>query len=236
MREDVGMITITTGRVSGSAERPDEAVIRVTDTGCGIPVDVLPRIFDPLFTTHPEDEAMGMGLAMVQKAIDIHGGRIDVKSEVGRGSTFIVSLPELAESMRGEAVSSARQNARVSKRWRVMLVDDEPLITEAAGEFLRLAGLEVRVFTASLDALDVLLGEPDAFDIAIVDQTMPHLTGLQFVERIRKFGVMLPVLLCTGRTSEATCEALDRGLVNGVLEKPYAPWEAIEAIEELCGP
>jgi signal transduction histidine kinase len=71
----------------------DNALVSVTDTGCGMTPEVRARIFDAFFTTKPAGEGTGLGLDIVRKIIEKHGGRIDVDSEVGQGSTFTVSLP-----------------------------------------------------------------------------------------------------------------------------------------------
>ena len=71
----------------------DDAVVSIGDTGCGIPEDIRARIFDAFFTTKPAGEGTGLGLDIVRKIIDKHQGRIEVRSEVGVGSTFTVRLP-----------------------------------------------------------------------------------------------------------------------------------------------
>ena len=77
----------------GLRQEAGNALISVGDTGCGIPPELRDRIFDPFFTTKPAGEGTGLGLEIVRKIVEKHGGRIAVDSEVGRGSTFTVSLP-----------------------------------------------------------------------------------------------------------------------------------------------
>ncbi|MGB8635116.1 MAG: ATP-binding protein [Rhodanobacteraceae bacterium] len=87
----------------GLCQEGEYALISVGDTGCGISPDLRERIFDPFFTTKPAGEGTGLGLDIVRKIVENHGGRIEVESEVGRGSTFIVRLPIAAPPNTGES-------------------------------------------------------------------------------------------------------------------------------------
>ena len=148
-------------------------VVEVSDDGAGIPSDVLPHIFEPFFTTKPVGTGTGLGLFVCQGIVTELGGDIAVESEVGKGTTFRVSLP----------VAGSAPGA-MPGRPRLLLVDDEPLLGKALTRFF--AGrYEVVVAVDPREALErIRAGE--RFQFAIVDLQMPEMTGQEFLARVRE--------------------------------------------------
>ncbi|MGH7271912.1 MAG: ATP-binding protein [Polyangiaceae bacterium] len=158
--------------VSTRTDERGYAVVEVSDTGMGIPAENLPRIFDPFFTT--KGDGTGLGLSISHGAITSMGGDIRVKSAVGKGTTFQVTLPPVKpwrvppQVSAGEAAGPARH--------RVLIVDDERLVGEAIARALSEEN-EVEVVTEAKQALlRVSVGE--RYDVLLCDLMMPVMTGM----------------------------------------------------------
>jgi CheY-like chemotaxis protein len=164
-----------------------EAVVSVHDTGVGIPAEMLPRVFD-LFTQveSPLDHArggLGIGLALVQKLVALHGGRVEARSEgPGRGSEFIVRLPVANETAPAAKENSAPP-AVLSAGTRILLVDDNTDAADSLGLLLESSGDEVRVVYDGPAALTAFAEFEPA--VVILDLGMPGMTGYEVARRLR---------------------------------------------------
>jgi len=208
------------------------AVLEVSDTGCGIAPDALPRLFEPFFTTRPEQGGTGLGLATVQGIVAQSGGRIGVVSRLGEGSTFRIHLPRqdgaadpvLIAGRTGAAVpiaSTKPVQAGPPGLARILLVEDEAPLRRLAALVLRRAGHEVIEADCAEAALD-LLAEADAPDILVSDVAMPGMDGLELARQLRGRWPGLPVLLLSGYAASTLGADLEAAAI-GFLGKPYAP-------------
>jgi PAS domain S-box-containing protein len=196
--------------------------LEVSDTGCGIPDDIMERIFEPYFTTKKHGDGTGLGLAIVIGIIKQINGHIIVHSEEGKGSSFHVYFPE-AEKM--ESIDKdARQHVVPvdGKGRRIMVVDDENAITFTMKEFFEDSGYSVEIFNDPEDALAFITKNPDQLDIIITDQSMPKLTGIEFTMEIRKILPDIPMIICSGFMEENKRRLADMLGVNIVLKKPVS--------------
>ncbi|MBE0584398.1 MAG: response regulator, partial [Desulfofustis sp.] len=173
--------------------------LSVTDTGVGIPAEVLPRIFDPYFTTKQKGEGTGLGLAVVHGIISRSGGTIRVFSEPGRGSSFRLYFPAAPSSSNHERQLPTDTMPRGSER--ILFVDDEASLAEVAREMLIRLGYQVDTYTSSVEALAHLRDHPDLYQLLITDQTMPVLSGIDFARQVLAVQPQLPVVLYTGYSS-----------------------------------
>jgi PAS domain S-box-containing protein len=164
-------ITVRTGTDEGG-----HALVEISDTGCGMPPDVLRRIFDPFFTTKPVGIGTGLGLFIAYQTITGMGGEISVKSEEGRGSTFSIRLPAApgeAPAQPAAAVTTTPPAER--RRARILVIDDEPLVGRIFQRALR--GHDVTVATNGRQGLELLLA--GAFDVIFCDVMMADLAGTE---------------------------------------------------------
>jgi PAS domain S-box-containing protein len=195
--------------------------LTVNDSGDGMSQEVLERIFDPFFTTKGPGEGTGMGLAVVYGIVRSCGGSISVHSTPGVGTRFTLLFPR-AEFCRQAQTVTEPMCAMVRGEERILFVDDEASLVHWGEELLVKMGYEVTARTSSIEALKAFSAQPERFDLVITDQTMPNMTGLELVKKIRVIRPNIPILLCTGFSemiSDARCETLG---IQGLLMKPVS--------------
>jgi PAS domain S-box-containing protein len=204
--------------------------LSVSDTGHGIEGQTLGRIFDPFFTTKEMGSGTGLGLSIVQGIVANHGGALRVQSELGRGATFEVYLPETTENPSGPPPN---ETPRQGGGRRVLVVDDEPLVLNFVTAALRRSGYEVAVFGDSREALAAFLAAPERFDAIVTDMTMPKLTGLDLIQQVRAAGSAVPVILMSGfnkALGELRTELLGR---TQLISKPFDAVDLAQALGRL---
>jgi PAS domain S-box-containing protein len=165
-----------------STHQPGWITVAISDSGVGIQPDVLDRIFEPFFTTKPQGEGTGLGLSVCHGIVTQLGGRIEVSSKVGIGTTFRVVLPCLEPQPAAAVTEVVEPGAAVADAaLRVLVVDDEPLI----GESVRRALVDHEVAVAHSGADAILMCERTDFDLVLCDLMMPGLSGIDVFETVR---------------------------------------------------
>lgn len=213
--------------------------ISVSDTGHGISEDVLGRIFDPFFSTKEFGKGSGMGLAMVHGIVHTGGGHLLVESKVGQGTTirllFPVSVQEDSSEQSSAVIPFNRKNASASVGYgnndkRVMIVDDEPAITEYLKDLLGLHGYSADIYTDSQAALESFRNNHHAYQLLLTDQTMPELTGLELAIAVREIQPDFPVILCSGYSEQILDLNEEQLPVDVLLNKPVSVEKLLETI------
>jgi len=207
--------------------------LSVSDTGCGMTPEVMDRIFDPFFTTKHASEGAGMGLAVVHGIVKSHDGAITVTSEPGKGSLFSVFLPQLVGV---KEPKSTGDGLTTPGSERILFVDDEEIQLRSWKPALERLGYAVDVQSDSAKALRAFRAQPRRFDLVIVDQTMPGLTGAKLAAEMLRLRPGLPVILCTGFSGEIDeTLALESG-IRAFLLKPFTIQELGDAIRGALAP
>lgn len=189
----------------------------VIDTGVGMSEEVRRRIFDPFFTTKGR-EGMGVGMSVTELIIQQHGGRIDVDSVEGRGTTMTIVLPSVEPtSTRGDAKPSAPS---------VLLVDDDPTIRAVLARALEQEGFAVTQAESAEAAQEALEAERLP-GVVVTDLQMPGKSGLELADAVKRRLDAIPVILVTGHAS--TLAARPR-TIDALLEKPVAIGDLVEAV------
>lgn len=202
--------------------------ITVSDTGCGIPPNMLERIFDPYFTTREKEQGTGMGLAVVHGIVHNQGGRLKVESEVGVGTSFHLFFPLCMEETTLEQIVDLSELQH--GQGNVLLVDDEAQVVDVSAELLKSLGYKVSGVTSSRKALSMFLSSPDSYDLLITDLTMPELTGIELCAEVKKIRPDLPVILCTGYSEKVTAELLEKLGVSRYCTKPVSMRDFADAV------
>lgn len=171
-------------------------LLKVCDNGCGMERDILDKIFDPYFTTKPKDQGTGMGLAVVHGIVKSHNGLITVYSEPGKGTSFLIYLPQLIDPAAEKAAAGSKKIPLGNER--VLLIDDETMVARMQGRLLESLGYAVTVTTEPHQALEIFTAAPRDFDLIVTDMTMPKMSGAVLAQHLLEIRGDIPIILCTG--------------------------------------
>jgi signal transduction histidine kinase len=200
-------------------EAGDWVHMTVTDTGTGIPSDLLPRIFDPFFTTKASDQGNGLGLFQVFGIVEQHEGHIDVTTEVGVGTTFTIYLRALPVRL---ADASAAETATLSRGRgeTVLVVEDSAAMRIALAKSLEFLNYQVMEAANGQEALVAL--ERDSAQIALVlsDAVMPGMGGIALLRSMRQRGLTTPMVMLTSHSMREEMEGLREQGISDWLSKP----------------
>jgi CheY-like chemotaxis protein len=224
------------GRLWLTAERQGrEAVVRVRDTGVGIPAPMLPHIFE-MFTQvdrslERSQGGLGIGLTLVKRLVEMHGGSVEAKSEgPGQGSEFVVRLPVVGmPAVQSPQPSSGGEQAAVAAKLRILLVDDNVDAAESLGLLLQIRGHEVRTAPDGVAGLEVAASfRPD---VALLDLGMPKLNGYDLARRLRgeAWGKGMVLIALTGWGQEDDRRRTQEAGFDHHLVKPVDP----DALQEF---
>jgi DNA-binding response OmpR family regulator len=219
-----GTLTITTAICSA-----DIVSIAVSDTGSGMPPEVVARAFDPFFTTKPPGKGTGLGLSQVFGAITQCGGEVALKSDVGKGTTVTLRLRRAyAKDFVG---TEADPPAIESGTERLLIVDDDVDVREFVAKFLSDAGYQVSEAMHGEGALQIVADfRPD---MVIIDYAMPGMNGAETVVTLRQLYPELPVLFVSGfADSRVLSSAVGAA---PVLRKPFRPAQLAAAVRSILG-
>ncbi len=234
-----GLVKITTRRVETS--KGQAALLRVEDTGCGIPKDKLAHIFEPFYTTKPFGEGTGLGLNVILSLVRKNGGEIKVESEPGRGTSFEIILPlQIKESVvTGEKdFSPARdkegKESSMSKPL-ILVVEDEPHIREMLAEMLEGQGFQVVSAANGQEALEWLKEHNFSVDLIITDVVMPKMDGVQLFRELQKFAPQIPMIFISGYAEHILEKYGVDETSFKIIKKPFTFSQILGEIRKLLG-
>jgi two-component system NtrC family sensor kinase len=218
-----GRIEIAARNRSGGDEQVE---LTVTDTGAGIPPEILPRIFEPFFTTKDVDKGTGLGLSQVYGFAQQSGGQVTAESRPGR-TTFSLILPRCHEAPEPARVATVALTSAM--RGRALLVEDNGDVAEVGMAHLTELGLDVEVATDARAAVERL--RSGTFDLMVSDVVMPGgVTGLDLARDVRARYPDMRILLATGYSAVAD-EAIAEGFA--LIRKPYDLHALARALEDV---
>lgn len=220
-----GELTLHAQNVSSASGMPGPCVqISVTDTGTGIPEEVLPLIFNPFFSTKPPGEGSGLGLPTVKRIVEAHHGILTVKTEAGKGTTFSVFLP--IATMNGGIV--AQEEAGRGGGKTVVVVDDDSTLREFTRLHLESAGYKVLTASHGVEALSFFAaGGP--IHALVTDNNMPVMGGVALIEKLRADSIDIPVMLLSGYDS-AEAKQIE---VSSLLRKPVSREKLLSELKRI---
>jgi PAS domain S-box-containing protein len=227
-----GILSISTHsdtRAGANAETEDWVVLTVSDDGEGIAPDAIEHIFEPFFTTKEPGKGTGLGLATVHGIVHKAGGRIDVSSELGGGTTFRIYLPATTASTSDETAVPPPSASSAMINRQILVVEDEEPVRNLVGRILNQAGHEVISASTPTEALEALKNRD--VDLVITDVVMPEMSGHALVQELRRRGMTAPVIFMSGYDDEIVA---DRGVLEGnvLIQKPFTAPALLEAVNE----
>lgn len=219
-------------QMKGSSKMQKGALIRliISDTGHGMDKHTIERIFEPFFTKKEVGSGSGLGLSVVHGIVSSYNGTIEVKSEPGEGSTFIIYLPQHSEYLEEEIDSP--QELKKGKG-SILFVDDEKEITFMGKRMLESLGYTVDIKTDSLDALKVFKQDPLKYDLLVTDQAMPKMMGTELIGEVKKIRSDLKAIIITGYQDSIPSSAMEQYGIDNIISKPLILSEFSELIGKV---
>jgi len=206
--------------------------LEVRDSGCGMDAATREHIFEPFFTTKPAGRGTGLGLSTVYEIVRQSGGRIEVESELGRGTVFRLTFPRVFDQEE-RAVPSPSAAADAAEKPTVLVVEDEPMVRSLIEEVLELQGVDVLTASNGEHGLRICQDESIRIDLLVTDVVMPQMTGRDLARRATAIRPDLKVLFVSGYTPDALLRyGVDRDEVD-FLQKPFSPMQMTDRVSRL---
>ena len=196
--------------------------LSISDTGEGMPADVAERAFEPFFTTKEVGKGTGLGLSQIHGFAAQAGGRAEIRSKQGEGTTIRMVLPRTEKALAGSVPTAAM--SMLPKGLRVLLVEDNPQVREFAEGLLEDLGCNVVSTESAEEALHELA--EDGIDLVLSDVVMPGMSGVELAQKVQETYPTVPILLATGYSDEI----VSRGSEFSVLLKPFGAADLSKAM------
>ena len=207
-------------------------VVRVTDSGTGIPPEIIDRIYDPFFTTKGPEKGTGMGLSTVLGIVRSHGGFIRVESKLGLGATFSVYLP-LAQGKTGDTETIRKPSDFRGNGELIMLVDDDAAVRNSVAMLLERLNFRVLPSGSGHEALVSFAQRRQEISAVLCDLQMPHMDGVVLIQALRRMSQQARIIVISGNPGERNLTDLKNLGVASVLIKPFAANQLVETMRHL---
>jgi len=231
-------ITIKTSLVAVSNQKNlldgRYALIQVSDNGVGISREHLNRIFEPFFTTKGQGRGTGQGLAIVQEIIKDYNGRIEVESEVGRGSTFTILLPVFEKESPRVIVADERKPA-AALDGMVLLIDDEEVVREIGSDMLKTMGVKCLTAGNGTEGIDMFKKNSAEIKLVILDVEMPGISGDKVFQILRGITPGVKILIASGYGKEYLETTIFKSKISHFLPKPFKIEQLSHKVNQLLG-
>ena len=207
-------------------------VFEVSDSGQGMPPEVVERIFEPFFTTKPPGQGTGLGLSTVIGIVEEHGGFVLVDTQVGRGTTFSAFLRAEPASHETPGEASPREDSPRHEEG-ILVVDDEASIVSVAHQFLTQQGFKVRTARNASEGLACFKAHRPEIQLVITDVMMPFGDGRQLIQSLRELDPHLPILVMSGMLTPSLQTEIQAQEACSFLVKPFTADALLAKLREL---
>lgn len=234
---DGGLITITTSMIEvrkGTLDIPAYimpgryVLLTISDTGCGIPNEIINRIFDPFFTTKEKGKGTGLGLATVYGIINNHKGYTTVQSEIDKGSTFEVFLP-VSDKAAFKAIKPKLFS--VAGHENILLVDDEEEVLNFIKDILETHGYNVIPASNPLVAVDIFKNFAADIHLVITDIIMPLMEGKELIQNLKTIKPDIKIIAVSGYSDEVITK--DKMMIDEFIGKPFEVYKMLSTVRRL---
>jgi two-component system cell cycle sensor histidine kinase/response regulator CckA len=255
---DGGKLTVKTANVATAEVAPlaykgmppsDYVRIDITDTGTGIPADIVDKIFEPFFSTKEVGKGTGLGLSTVYGIVKQTGGFVYVDSEPGKGTSFRIFLPrhrpeqEVAaepQAANGAAKEAAagppKPRADLTGQGTILLVEDEEGLRSLNARGLRSRGYSVIEASNGIEAMEALDEKNGAVDLVVSDVVMPEMDGPTLLKEMRRRNPNLKIIFVSGYAEDAFEKSLPEKEQFAFLPKPFTLAQLVAAVKETMTP
>jgi CheY-like chemotaxis protein len=232
---DGGLITIKTNIIEIGKDKSDTpayieqgkyVVLTVSDTGCGIPKNIINRIFDPFFTTKEKGKGTGLGLATVYGIVKDHNGYISVQSEIDKGTTFDIFLP-VSEKIIHRITKP--QLFSIEGHENILVVDDDKEVLNYIKDILETHGYTVTPANNSLTAIDIFKNLSGKIPLVITDVLMPLMEGRELITQLKEIKPDIKIIVVSGYSNEK----ITKDMVDVFIRKPFESIELLSAVRRL---
>ncbi len=243
---DGGILKIsTTGVVLNSEEckrvhpeaKPGKYVLlRISDTGKGMDESIIEHIFEPFFTTKEVGKGSGLGLSVVYGIVNNHGGFINCRSQVGKGTVFDIYFPALENAFVEEGHRAFLRDNMVSTKkghGTILIVDDEEAIRTVGREVLKKVGYEVLVARNGKEAIDIFTKKKEKIDLVVLDLNMPGMGGLACFRKLLNIKPDIKVIIMSGYIDRGTIKESMKLGAMAYLDKPFSMHDLLKVIWEV---
>jgi PAS domain S-box-containing protein len=212
----------------------DYVRVSVTDTGIGMPPEVLARAGEPFFTTKEAGKGSGLGLAQVYGLLSQSGGGTQITSIVGEGTTVDLFVPRSRRAPAKTEPKALKRNGRAGDRTRVLVVDDHEDVREVIAAYLDTLGCSVVQAASGRSAVEAIRANRECLDLLITDYAMPGMSGVELAQAARAACPRLPVVIVTGYVDQTEMKVASRDAI--VLMKPFRMHALVAAVEHALQP
>jgi len=204
--------------------------LTVEDTGTGMTEEVKSKAFDPFFTTKPEGKGTGLGLSTVKEIVDQNNGKICLDSQLGQGTSFQIYFPMASQDAEEYSFAKVRESLPGGKE-KILIVEDEISVREFTSRMLKKLGYTVAEAQNGTEAMKVISGQTDDFNLIITDLIMPDMNGLELIRAIENTGKKTKIIYMSGyRPDSFINEILHDGIPY--LQKPFNPLDLAKKVRE----
>ena len=221
---------VEAGTAADSPDPPGWVALEVADSGAGMAPEVVEQIFEPFYTTKERGKGTGLGLATVRGIVDQAGGTIEVRSELGLGTTFTIRLPATRRVQ--AAVIPARLPSGAPRGESVLVVDDDDAVRRAICRILRDEGYSVSEARNGKDAVAEYDQLEEKLDLLLTDVVMPRMSGEELAELLRDRQPNLRVIYTTGYATTTVVERRGKRDHRVVLPKPFREERLLQVVRE----
>jgi two-component system, cell cycle sensor histidine kinase and response regulator CckA len=218
-------------RINLEAHTGTYVSISISDTGMGIPAELIDRIFDPFFTTKPVGKGTGLGLSTVLGIVKNHGGFVKVESQVGRGTRFKVYLPAISDPIGSADLVSTQSPSGTQET--ILIVDDEVAIQEVTSTVLDTFNYKTITTSSGAEAIDIYTQRHQEIQVVLMDVMMPNMDGITAARRLQQINPQVKLIFASGLLpSDRVAQIAELG-VSAFLSKPYTAQELLDKLQEV---
>ncbi len=211
------------------------ALIEISDNGSGISRENQKKIFEPFFTTKGQGRGTGLGLAIVREIIQDYNGRIELDSDIGRGTTFSILLPVFEEAMYKSAPQEEKAPAAAPLEGLVLLIDDEEVVREIGSDMLKSLGLNCLTAADGTEGIEVFKKNAAEISMVILDIEMPGITGEKVFKILRELRPEVKILIASGYGREYLETDVFKDKISHYIPKPFKTEQLSYQVNKLLG-